>query len=221
MGTRKAVIQIVEDHAAIAYAISSAINHQKYTVGSQAESVPEAIENSLCHPIDLVILDLRLPGLSGESLLAHYQKTRPKTPVLVYSATSNLKIAARCIQHGAKGFVRKGSPFEELLAAIDKVCLQKERHIPEDLKEMLTVQQEYDTGLTSREQDVMLLIAKGRTSNEIATDLNISERTVNIHRTNLMAKIGANKVSEVTLYAVGAGMLEPDEYFENKKSHVV
>ncbi|MEM6883939.1 MAG: response regulator transcription factor [Verrucomicrobiota bacterium] len=209
---RRAVIQIVEDHPAISYAIASAVNSQKYTIGSRPESVSAAIDSSLCHPIDLVILDLRLPGLSGESLLQHYRKTKPNIPILIYSATSNLEIAARCLNQGAKGFVRKKSPFEELLIAIDKVHGHGERHIPEDLSEVLVSNREDNTGLTPREQEVMLFIAKGKTSKDIAKILNISERTVNIHRTNLMHKISASNVSEVTLYAVGAGVIEPSEF---------
>jgi len=87
---RQIAVQIVEDHPAIQIAISRSLSDRNYRVTTTSTSVTHAFNESRSKPIDLVILDLGLPGLTGETLLKQYQQFRPQTPVLIYSATSNL-----------------------------------------------------------------------------------------------------------------------------------
>jgi len=208
---RKIDIQSVEDHPAIQLAIRMSLNAQHYNIRHCAASVEEAEQQAASSPIDVVILDLNLPGLSGETLLSRYRKTRPNTRVLIYSATSKMNVAHRCMESGAFGFVRKGSSMQELMTALDKVAINNVRHIPQELIEFTQSNASEKTVLTDREKEVARLVATGCSNRLIADQLGISERTVNIHRSNLMRKIDAHSASEVTLFAVDTGLVAPED----------
>jgi len=175
-----------------------------------AFTVEEAERQAAAYPIDLVILDLNLQGSSGETLLDHYRKTRPNIRILIYSAIFDMQVVDRCMRNGAYGYVRKCSPIQELLTAINKIAKQDVRHIPSELIEYRNTKLAENTQLTPREKEVARLVAMGSTNHLIAKKLNISERTVNIHRSNMMRKIDAHSISEVTLYAVETGLLTSD-----------
>jgi len=208
---RERAVQIVEDHPVIRFAVTMALPRSHYFVSAHAESVSDALDQSRTCPIDLVILDLNLPDQSGEYLIPHFRKARPQTPILVYSATSNLHIPHRCMEAGARGFVRKSSPVEELVGAINRIASGRHRYIPECLEQLPRNHTHGENRLTVREQETARLIALGKSSREIAGILRISERTVNIHRSNMMRKIGAHKSSDVAIYAISTNLVSTDE----------
>lgn len=216
---RKIDIQSVEDHPAIQLAIRHSLNSQCYNIRHCATTVEEAEQQAASSHIDVAILDLNLPGLSGETLLSRYRKFRPNIRVLIYSATSKIQVADRCMESGAVGFVRKCSSLDELRTALDKISINDTRYIPKELFDYRRSKVNDPVSLTGREQEIARLVAIGNTNRSIAKQLRISERTVNIHRTNMMRKIDAHCVSEVTIYAMEAGLMPLGEIPSGRVRH--
>ncbi|MEM6599775.1 MAG: response regulator transcription factor [Verrucomicrobiota bacterium] len=208
---RRINVQIVEDHPAIQLAIRNSLDKEQYYVRHCAVSVEEAESQAAKSPIDITILDLNLQGNSGEALLESYRKNRPNIRILIYSATVNMQVIDRCIENGAYGYVRKCSPLQELITAIDKIAINDTRHIPHELAAYRYRKLAGSISLTPREKEVAQLVASGYTNQVIAGRLNISERTVNIHRSNMMRKIDAHTASEVTVFALESGLIMSDD----------
>ncbi|MEM6820749.1 MAG: response regulator transcription factor [Verrucomicrobiota bacterium] len=199
-------VQIVEDHPAVQIAVSQMLESKNYEIKAIHETVEEAIDYMTQSETDVnfTVLDITLPGPSGESLVRYYRKHHPEIAILIYSGTSNLDIPIRCIRHGARGFVRKASPIDEFLKAVDVVAVEGKTYIPEVLNryKASTTSRRAKISLTSRELEVARLVTFGDSNLAIAEKLGISERTVNIHRSNMMRKIGAHNATDVTRYVI-------------------
>lgn len=204
-------VQIVDDHPAIQSIIEHTLNHPEFKIVSKVSSIRDAIEESEKVTINFVILDLIFPTASGETLITHYMKKTDIPRMLVYSSMRDLYLPARCIQAGAHGFVDKSSSLEMLSKAITTVAIDKKMFIPEALQQHIDHTSEKENRLTPRENEIVRLIALGLSSHGIAWELDISERTVNVHRTNLMRKINAHCPADVIRFALNQHLIAEEE----------
>ncbi|MEM6822504.1 MAG: response regulator transcription factor [Verrucomicrobiota bacterium] len=204
-------VQLVDDHPVIQEVINHILQSPQYEVRSRVSSIRDAIEDSKKFQIDFVILDLIFPGASGESLIAHYAKQAKTPAMLVYSSMRDMHLPARCIQAGALGFIEKGVSLKTLTEAIETVAIKQKPFIPKDLQAYLDQIGAKENKLTPRENEIARLIALGMSNHGIAWELGISERTVNIHRTNLMRKIDAHCLSDVIRYALNNRLVASEE----------
>jgi len=212
---KKAVVQIIEDHPSVAEAIRSALPELRFEFLPCYQNRSDGLKSARDNPIDLLILDLALPGGSGECMIAPFKKLQPDCPILVFSGTHNLGIPERCIRTGAQGFVRKSSPIRVLLAGVEQVLFRKTKYLDRDLLAYLEVSANDSSKvrLTRREATIIRLVALGLSYKEIASQLKLSCHTVRTHRSNMMKKIGANSVAELVLFAVDEGLVYPKERF--------
>lgn len=155
---------------------------------------------------DVVVLDLALPGARGLDLLRRLRSEHPSVPVLVLSIHPEEPYALRCLKAGAAGYVEKTSDPSELVGAI-RTVVSGRRYLSARVAERLVggaeVRQEREPPhetLSEREFQVMCRIAGGRTISEIATELELSVKTVSTYRARLLAKMGLRTNSEITRY---------------------
>ena len=164
--------------------------------------------------IDVLVLDLTMPGMDGFEVLERAKRVRPETRVLVLSMHAGSEHVARAVREGADGYLLKDSAVQELEAAIEAVMAGRSYYSPtvqEQLSHLVragsALARPLDQ-LTDRERDILKLVARGFSTKEIASRLDISPRTVDTHRANLMRKLGLKSVALLTQFALREGLLE-------------
>jgi len=193
------------------------------------ESIPDFVvvgeaDNGLA-AVDLVeklqpqilIVDVMLPGLSGLEVVAQVKRRSPKTRVIVLSMHADEAYVVRALGNGACGYVLKESRASELIKAINTVMdggfylspPLSERALESYVLAAQNVNHDPYQNLTSREREVFNLVAEGNTSSEIADRLSISSRTVEVHRANMMRKLGLHTPAELIRFALKKGILPP------------
>ena len=160
---------------------------------------------------DLVLLDVNIPGRSGLEVLEDAKRQRPSMPVLVVSAYPEEEFAVRCIRLGASGYLTKNTASAELLTAARK-ALAGGKYVTAALAERLMDVLGGDApsspheALSSRELQVVRLVASGRTGKEIAAELHLSEKTIATYRARISEKLGVSTAVELTRYALHHGL---------------
>jgi len=176
-------------------------------VVAEAGSGQETIEELMKGNIDVILLDISLPGKNGTVLLNEIKNIKKDVAVLILSMHPEDQYAVRLIKAGASGYITKESPPEQLIVAIRKVA-SGSRYISSKLAEEMAVSLDSSLPklphqlLSNREYQVMRLLASGKTIKEIAEELMISEKTVSTYRARILEKMKLSNNVELTLYAV-------------------
>jgi DNA-binding NarL/FixJ family response regulator len=167
---------------------------------------------------DILILDILLPGISGLEVLRQLHGTQPDLKVLVFSAKSEKQLARGLLKVGVRGYVPKSARLSELRQAVDAVAAGDtwfSDSFQKAMADALTApESDVDakgSTLTEREKEIAILLAKSFSSKEVAVKLDISAKTVENHRTNLMRKLGVHDVAGVIRYVVRQGLYDPSE----------
>jgi len=164
--------------------------------------------------IDVVVLDLTMPGMDGLEALRHIETEHPEVKVLVLTMHADSEHAVRAIRDGAEGYLLKDSAADDLVAGVEAVMAGRAYYsepVQRALSEMVrsgTTQQRPTDLLTERELEVLKLVARGLSTKEIASRLDISGRTVETHRANLMRKLALKSVALLTQLAIREGLIE-------------
>lgn len=172
----------------------------------EARNTQEAVECVMRQHWDLVILDINMPGRNGLEVIAEVRRLRPQTPVLVLSGYGEEEFALRSFHLGAMGYLTKSSAGEELLLAVRKV-LSGSKYVTAALAERLVASlqessQPAHESLSSREMQVLQLVASGKTIKEISGALNLSEKTVHTYRARVSQKLNLSTNVELARYAL-------------------
>lgn len=205
-------VLITEDHTLIRELISAWITEgpQTYEIVGHAATAEEAIDACRKAKPNVLILDNRLPGKSGIEAIASLKSACPSLRVLLCSGSANEADILTAIRNGVDGFIEKTSSREELLVALARVahgahffCARSSEVLLEAALGKFKKSAGYDEDcpITLREKEVVALIASGRTTREIAQSLNLSAATIDTHRRNIMAKIGARNAADLVRYA--------------------
>lgn len=210
-------IVLVDHHAVFREAIRALIDaRDELSVVGEASEGREAYALSLELQPDLVVTEISLPRLSGIELSCRLTRKLPPTRVLILSGHESRNLVERALRSGAAGYVCKSAPAQELIQAIDAVRSGRSFVSPvvaEHLVSAITgprgVEPPGQHGLTSREREVLQMVAEGFSSKEIAQQLRVSTRTVETHRANVMQKLGVHKVSGLVRFAIREGLLNP------------
>jgi RNA polymerase sigma factor (sigma-70 family) len=192
---KKATILIVDDHQLIRQAWTSYINtHQRYRVVGESENVKDAIEAARTLLPEIIILDINLPDMSGLDAVEHLHESSPSSKILGISMHNQPAYARKMIKNGAMGYLCKNSSAKEMFLALDEIMKGK-KYLCEEIKEILTRQvmdnEEENTfkSLSERELEIIQLIKQGLSSKEIAAQLFLSVKTVEVHRYNILKKL--------------------------------
>lgn len=157
--------------------------------------------------IDVLLLDMNMPGISGVELIERVRQRAPQLPILVLSMHNEAQYARRAIRAGASGYLTKDNDGGALLAAIRRTAVGG-RVIDSELAEKIAFetclpdQTLQHAQLSSREFEVLLLLARGRTVQEIGLQLRISHKTVSTHKARMMEKMGFEKNTDLIRYAL-------------------
>lgn len=182
-------------------------------VAGEASSGEEVLGALGKSQFDLILLDLTMPGLSGINLIARIRSLYENQPILVLSMHNELQVAKRVLQAGANGFVTKGSAQDALMSAIRKVA-QGGRFVDPGVAEQMMFEKPQNSEarpherLSERELHILKLFARGRTVNDIADELFISNKTVSTHKARLMQKLNFQSNAELVRYAADYGLIE-------------
>ena len=201
-------ILVVDDHAVVRDGVKRMFDEQLGTVVFGEASTPhEAIKLVSEQTWDLVVLDLVLGERSGLEVLQELKKLRPKLPVLILSMYAEEQYARRAFKAGASGYITKDCTRTELVGAITTV-LQGRKYVSPTLAEALIIDLERGAShpphetLSTREFEVMCLIASGKTVSEIANILALSVKTISTYRARLSEKMGLKTNAALTHYAI-------------------
>jgi len=185
---------------------------QDIVVVHEAVSGGEVLAALRAGGVDLILLDMTMPGISGVNLITRLRAHAPCPPILVLSMHNEIQIARRALAAGVAGYLTKDSDPATLMAAIRKVAAGG-RFIDPALAEKMV----FDSGntelpphdvLSEREYDVLRLLVHGMGVNQIADELKISNKTVSTHKARLMQKMDFHNNAELVRYAVAHGLVE-------------
>ena len=192
----KISILIADDHTLVRETWSFILNtDSRFQVVAESGSGEEAVELARQLRPDIVIMDINLPGINGIEATQLIRKTSPSSKILGVSLHTQPTYARKMIQKGAMGYVTKNSSREEMFKAIIEIHEGK-KYICEEIKNILSEQviigEDQSAGVNSlsqREIEIIAFIKKGNSSKEIADALNISVKTVEVHRYNILKKL--------------------------------
>lgn len=209
MSTAPIRLLIVDDHPMVADGIEAILEgYDDIEVVGVLCNGQEAIDQVETLNPDVILLDLNMPGVGGLTATEIILERRPETRILILSMHDSPEYISSALSHGARGYVLKDVPTEEIKTAIDAV-MRGERYLCTGASGSLTPE---PTGgrepLTSREQTVLLQLAQGKSNKEVAAELDISVRTVETHRKNIKRKLGISSTAGLTRYAMEHGVLQ-------------
>jgi DNA-binding NarL/FixJ family response regulator len=201
-------VLIVDDYPIVRHGLKElfAEAYPDLQVG-EAENSPIALELLTKQDWDLVLVDINIPGRGGLEVLEETKRLRPQTPVLVLSAYPEEEFAVRSLKLGASGYLNKSLASDEILVAARKV-LAGGKYVTASLAEKLAsslgqpVPQAPHEILSSRELQVLRLVASGKIIKDIAEEIALSEKTVGTYRARIAKKLGLNSNVELTRYAL-------------------
>jgi DNA-binding NarL/FixJ family response regulator len=182
----------------------------------EVETAGAALQKAREQKLDLILLDVTMPGRSGLDALAELKEAQPRTPILVLSMHGEEQFAMRAFRAGASGYITKSSMPNELLKAVDRV-LAGGRYVSETMAEHFAAvfQAAHEPksagsqeALSAREFEVLRMIAAGKSGKDIAADLSLSFKTVSTYRTRLLLKLDLRTNADLVKYALREGLIE-------------
>ena len=216
MENQKTVI-IAEDHQLFREGLKAMlVGREDLIVVAEAQDGLTAIEVVKKNQPDLLLLDLSMPRLSGVSVVKEVKRLFPNTIVLALTIHESDQYVLEAFESGVNGYCIKDASREELLVAISSVLSGKTYISPGiadnvmegylEGRKRLKTRSSWDT-ITAREREVLKLLAEGYSNKEIADFLNISVKTVEKHRANIMAKLNLHSAAALTSYAIEQGLV--------------
>jgi DNA-binding NarL/FixJ family response regulator len=181
------------------------------TVVAEATNGQQVIDHVRSTALDLVLLDITMPGISGADLIRRLKALRESLPILVLSMHNEGQIATRVLKAGAAGYVTKDSDPLLLLGAIRKVA-SGGKYIDPVLAQQMAFDATFGGDraphelLSDREEEVFRLLVVGKSVSEIAGDLRLSVKTVSTHKMRLMRKLGVETMADLVRYAISHGL---------------
>ncbi len=206
---------VVDDHSVMRAGIRALLEKvDSVDVVWEAGTSAEALESAEANRPDVILMDVELPGGSGIAATAEIVRNGWCGKVIIISAHDSHRFVESAMQAGARGYVLKSSPGEEILTALEEVLGGGSYLTPSlaDLGSGASGQFSAPSNsplslLSPRETQVLVRIAEGLASKQIAAQLQVSHRTVETHRTNLMRKLGIRKASELVRLAIREGLI--------------
>ena len=205
-------IVVVDDHAVVRRGVRALLESQPgWEVSAEATTGREAVEVAKRLQPDVVIMDLSLPELNGLDATRQILKESPRTEVLVLTMHHSEELARDVLHAGARGYILKSDADESLIAAVDSLR-QHRPFLTSKVTEFVlddylrrVEEQDHEaphTSVTTREREIIQLLAEGKSNKEAASALGISVKTIEAHRANLMRKLHLRSLSDLVRYAI-------------------
>jgi two-component system invasion response regulator UvrY len=204
-------VLIADDHPIVRRGLMQVVASQTdMAVTAECGDGSEALRLVESQPLDVVVLDISMPGISGLEVLSQLRTRHPQLPVLILSAHPESELAVRTLKAGAAGYLNKETAPEELVSAIRRVAAGR-RYVSGDVAEMLAdsiagADERPHTALSDREYQVLLAIASGKTVTEIASEMRLSVKTVSTYRARVVEKMNLRNNAELMHYVMRHGL---------------
>jgi DNA-binding NarL/FixJ family response regulator len=212
-------ILIADDHPVYRTGLRHVLEKQTgWEVVAEASNGKDAVENVMALRPDIAVMDLKMPILNGLEATRRIAQSGSNTKILILSLYDSDSMVRQVLNAGAQGYLVKSDLAQDIVAAVHalernktfftfKVAQKiKDRHL---MEEKQPNRKDSVIGLTSRQREILQLLAEGKSSKEVAFALNISVKTAETHRTNIMRRLSCHSVSELVRYAVRNEIIEP------------
>jgi DNA-binding NarL/FixJ family response regulator len=201
---------LVDDHPIVREGVRSYLSSHDIAVVGEASDAKEALRKVRRSGADVVVLDVNLPAIDGGELARRLRRLLPDVKLIAFSIHSSVEYVVKMARCGVQGYVTKGQPAGELLAAIEEVS-SGGLHFPRGMSDALLAPPAAApvpgaSVLTARENEVLALLADGLSNKGVAAKLGISVRTAETHRENLSRKLNVLTVAGLTKYALAHGL---------------
>ena len=206
--SKKIRVMLVEDHILMRVGLkTTAEGEPDMEVIAEVADGRQVLENYRRHKPDVVLLDLRLPGMDGIQIIKQLRQEASEVRIVVLSSYGGGDDITSAIQSGASGYVLKSMPLEQMLQAV-RVVHAGGQYFPREISDR--VNQRIQSDISPREIEVLRLIAQGKANKEIGVKLGISEGTVKNHLTNIFTKLGAVDRAQALTIAVKRQLVQLD-----------
>jgi DNA-binding NarL/FixJ family response regulator len=210
-------ILVADDHALVRSGLRKVLDAQPdLRVVAEAKDGAESVERALAENVDLAILDVSMPRLTGIQAAAQLHRLRPELRVLMLSMHDSEQFLFEALRAGASGYVLKSGADTDVVDAVRAAMRGESFLYPSAVATLVRDHVDRDASgekpfdvLTPRELEVVKLIAEAYSSKEIARELGISIKTVERHRENILEKLGMRDRVELTRYAIRRGLIQP------------
>jgi DNA-binding NarL/FixJ family response regulator len=215
-------ILLADDHEIVRRGLCALLqNHEGWEVCGEATDGREAVEKAKQLRPDVVILDVGMPNLNGLDATRQLMQYDPNFKVIVLTITDSDQVIREALDAGARGFVLKSDAARDLVSAVE--ALQRKRMFFTPRVNDLVLAGFLDKGhaisrseppslptLTAREREITQLLAEGKSSKEVASLLNLSTKTVETHRSNIMRKLSFHSIRDLVVYAIKNNIIQID-----------
>ena len=206
-------VLLADDHTIVTEGLKSILDPEFELVGTAEDGRALLAAAEKLRP-DVIVADITMPRLNGLDAVRALKKTNPRTKVVFLTMHSDPDLATEAFRVGASGYLLKQSAGEELITAIHAV-LQGEVYVTPELKQEVletfmragSAPDRTSVKLTARQREVLQLVAEGHTMKEIASALNVSTRTVETHKYDVMEKLGIETTAALIQYAIKRGII--------------
>lgn len=209
-------VLVCDDHALFREGVKTILDRASdiEVIGEAADGI-QAVELARKLRPDVVLMDISMPGLRGFDAVRRIRKRRPEVKILMLTIYDDEDVVARCMEAGASGYLVKDSPPSQLIYAIQSAASDQQYMSPKVLKPVVgqyvkrqdKPKTSYDL-LSDREREVLVLLAEGVSLKEIAGQLNLSVKTVDAHKYNLMRKLNVHDRTGLIRYAIRTKLIE-------------
>jgi DNA-binding NarL/FixJ family response regulator len=208
-------ILLADDHEVVRAGLRALLEEQSgWEVVAEAVDGRDAVEKATKLKPDVVVIDIAMPSLNGLEAVRQIVKTVPNTKVLVLTMYDSDPLIQQVLQAGARGYLLKSDAGRDLVSAIDALRRNKtfftpkvsqmvlEGYLDKGPKEKEAEDEPESLRLTSRQREIVQLLAEGKSSKEVAAVLGLSVKTAETHRANIMRKLDCHSVTELVRYAI-------------------
>jgi len=206
-------ILVADDHELIRRGVRSMVEgHDGWQVVGEVDNGRDAVQMAARTTPDVVVMDISMPGLNGLDATRQIVRARPETQVLVLSMHDSERLIRDVLSSGARGYILKSDAGRDLVTAMESLLAGKPFFTPKVSEVVLSAYlrraeaqrdpSSVEAVLTTREREILQLLAEGKSNREIGATLDISTRTVETHRRNLMSKLNLHSIADVVRYAL-------------------
>lgn len=210
-------VLLADDHPLVRAGVRKVLEQQPtVTVVGEAGDGDEALRMLAELEPDLLLLDLNMPNRDGFAVLREARDAAPGVRILVLTMHASVEYVSRAVREGADGYLLKDTAVQDLAAAIASVTAGRpyysevaQRALADSVRRPPTEDASRLDRLTTREREVLAAVARGQTTKEMASEFNISTRTVETHRAAIMRKLDIRSIALLTQFAIREGLIDP------------